>query len=323
MQELFKNAERMAANSEHDVLWLAERERNRGGDQLCVAPLQVWGPLRDKLLAEKTVGAHQRDADARRRLRLGGHLARPQAQRARRPLAVRGARAGGAGRRRASRGAASTSARRSTTPRQGILYVAKHLPPPGRDGLGAAQIDEIVDLVDAADGRTLGLFSSRRAAEAAAEAARERLPHLTILAQGEAQLPELARLFVEDPHACLFGTLSLWQGLDVPGDTCQLVLIDRIPFPRPDDPLMSARQKAADQAGGNGFMQVAATHAALLLAQGSGRLIRTTSDKGVVAILDPRLVTARYGGFLRASLPPMWSTTDRAVVLSALKRLAS
>ena len=161
--------------------------------------------------------------------------------------------------------------------------------------------------MDAADGRTLGLFSSRRAAEAAAEALRERLPHLTILAQGEAQLPELSRLFVEDPHACLFGTLSLWQGLDVPGDTCQLVLIDRIPFPRPDDPLMSARQQAADQAGGNGFMQVAATHAALLLAQGAGRLIRTTSDKGVVAILDPRLVTARYGGFLRASLPPMWS----------------
>ena len=161
--------------------------------------------------------------------------------------------------------------------------------------------------MDAADGRTLGLFSSRRAAEAAAEATRERLPHLTILAQGEAQLPELARLFVEDPHACLFGTLSLWQGLDVPGDTCQLVLIDRIPFPRPDDPLMSARQRAADQAGGNGFMQVAATHAALLLAQGSGRLIRTTTDRGVVAILDPRVVTARYGGFLRASLPPMWS----------------
>ena len=206
--------------------------------------------------------------------------------------------------------------------RQGILYVARHLPPPGRDGLGQAQLDEISDLIDAADGRTLGLFSSRRAADAAAEALRERLPHLTILAQGEAQLPELARLFVEDPHACLFGTLSLWQGLDVPGDTCQLVLIDRIPFPRPDDPLMSARQRAADKAGGNGFMSVAATHAALLLAQGAGRLIRTTSDRGVVAILDPRLVTARYGGFLRASLPPMWPTTERSVVLSALKRLA-
>ncbi|NUR08062.1 MAG: ATP-dependent DNA helicase, partial [Nocardioidaceae bacterium] len=142
-------------------------------------------------------------------------------------------------------------------------------------------------------------------------------------AQGEAQLPELARLFVEDPHACLFGTLSLWQGLDVPGDTCQLVIVDRIPFPRPDDPLMSARQRAADQSGGNGFMQVAATHAALLLAQGTGRLIRTRTDRGVVAILDPRLVTARYGGFLRASLPPMWSTTDRDVVLKALKRLAA
>jgi ATP-dependent DNA helicase DinG len=142
------------------------------------------------------------------------------------------------------------------------------------------------------------------------------------MAQGEAQLPELARLFVEDPHACLFGTLSLWQGLDVPGDTCQLVLIDRIPFPRPDDPLMSARALAADRTGGNGFMSVSATHAALLLAQGAGRLIRTTDDRGVVAVLDPRLVTARYGGFLRASLPPMWPTTDRKVVLDALKRLS-
>jgi ATP-dependent DNA helicase DinG len=84
---------------------------------------------------------------------------------------------------------------------------------------------------------------------------------------------------------------------------------------------LSARQRAADKAGGNGFMQVAATHAALLLAQGAGRLIRTTSDRGVVAVLDPRLVTARYGGFLMASLPPMWRTTDRDVVLKALARL--
>ena len=145
---------------------------------------------------------------------------------------------------------------------------------------------------------------------------------LTTLAQGEAQLPELARQFLSDPHTCLFGTLSLWQGLDVPGDTCQLVLIDRIPFPRPDDPLLSARQRAVERSGGNGFMAVAATHAALLLAQGSGRLIRTASDRGVVAILDPRLATARYAGFLRAGLPPMWPTSDPEVVRSALKRLA-
>jgi ATP-dependent DNA helicase DinG len=322
VQDIFKHSERMAANVDSDVLWLSERDRSRGGDVLCVAPLQVWKPLRDKLLSDKTVVLTSAT------LMLGGDF---------------GTVATSLGLKPSERVDHSIDAQPDPLPedddrlpwrgidvgspfdyaKQAILYVARQLPPPGRDGLVAAQLDEIVDLVDAADGRTLGLFSSRRAAEAAAEAARERLPHLTIMAQGEAQLPELARLFVEDPHACLFGTLSLWQGLDVPGETCQLVLIDRIPFPRPDDPLMSARQRAADQSGGNGFMQVAATHAALLLAQGAGRLIRTTTDRGVVAILDPRLVTARYGGFLRASLPPMWSTTDRDVVLKALQRLAA
>ena len=320
VQEIFQTAERMAANSDSDVLWLAERDPGRGGNQLHVAPLQVWGPLRDRLLTDKTAVLTSAT------LMLGGDF---------NSLAVS---IGLKPDERVTHSLETEDAgpeTEETLPwrgidvgspfdyrRQGILYVARHLPPPGRDGLGSPQIDEIADLVDAADGRTLGLFSSRRAAETAAEATRERLPHLTILAQGEAQLPELARLFVTDPHACLFGTLSLWQGLDVPGDTCQLVLIDRIPFPRPDDPLMSARQRAADQAGGNGFMSVAATHAALLLAQGAGRLIRTTSDRGVVAILDPRLVTARYGGFLRASLPPMWPTTDRTVVLDARRRLA-
>jgi ATP-dependent DNA helicase DinG len=185
-----------------------------------------------------------------------------------------------------------------------------------------APLDEICDLVDALDGRTLGLFSSRRAAETAAEAVRAKLPHLTTLAQGDAQLPELAKQFVEDPHTCLFGTLSLWQGLDVPGDTCQLVIIDRIPFPRPDEPLTVARQRAVADAGGNGFMAVAASHAALLLAQGSGRLIRRVSDRGVVAVLDPRLVTARYGSYLRSSMPPMWTTSDRETAIGALRRLA-
>jgi ATP-dependent DNA helicase DinG len=117
--------------------------------------------------------------------------------------------------------------------------------------------------------------------------------------------------------------LSLWQGVDVPGGACQLVVIEKLPFPRPDDPLMSARQRAVERAGGNGFMSVAATHAALLLAQGSGRLVRRATDRGVVAVLDPRLVTARYGSFLRASLPPMWFTSDHEVVVGALKRLAA
>ncbi|MEP6816116.1 MAG: ATP-dependent DNA helicase, partial [Marmoricola sp.] len=317
-QELFKTAERMAANSDADVLWLAERERNRGGNALCVAPLQVWATMREKLLSDKTV------VFTSATLKLGGDFDAVATSVGLKP-SERIVEFAGPVEREA--GVLRWRGLDVGSPfdygQQAILYVARHLPAPGRDGLGEPQLKEIAELVDAAEGRTLGLFSSRRAAEAAAEAVRERLPHLTTLAQGDAQLPELARQFVDDPHTCLFGTLSLWQGLDVPGETCQLVLIDRIPFPRPDDPLMSARQKAADRAGGNGFMQVAATHAALLLAQGAGRLIRTTSDRGVVAVLDPRLVTARYGSFLRASLPPMWTTDDPAVVRKALARLAS
>ncbi|MFO7253578.1 MAG: helicase C-terminal domain-containing protein, partial [Actinomycetes bacterium] len=119
----------------------------------------------------------------------------------------------------------------------------------------------------------------------------------------------------------LFGTLSLWQGVDVPGPSLSVVIIDRIPFPRPDDPVASARQRHVTAKGGNGFMTVAATHAALLLAQGAGRLLRSIDDRGVVAVLDPRLATARYAGFLRASLPPFWTTTDREKVLAALRRL--
>ena len=314
VQDVFVTAERMAAGSDADVLWLGEA-RDRFPARLHVAPLQVWGPMRDKLLTDKTV------VFTSATLMLGGDFGAVGASLGLKPTERIGSQV-------------ATTDDDTALPwkgidvgspfdygQQSILYVARHLPQPGRDGLGQAQLDEICDLVDALDGRTLGLFSSRRAAETAAEAVRERLPHLTTLAQGDAQLPELARQFVEDPHTCLFGTLSLWQGLDVPGDTCQLVIIDRIPFPRPDDPLMSARAKAADDRGGNGFMEVSATHAALLMAQGAGRLIRTTTDRGIVAVLDPRLETARYGRFLKASLPPMWSTTDPALVRQALGRL--
>ena len=208
--------------------------------------------------------------------------------------------------------------------RQSILYVARHLPPPGRDGSAPELLDELTDLVRAAGGRTLGLFSSMRAAVAAAAVVRER-SGLPVLCQGEASTGALVRRFAADPATCLFGTLSLWQGVDVPGASCSLVVVDRIPFPRPDDPLMSARARAADAAGGSGFRDVSATHAALLLAQGAGRLVRSRQDRGVVAVLDPRLATARYAGFLRASLPPMWFTTDPVQVrrsLAALARLA-
>ncbi|MDL9938781.1 ATP-dependent DNA helicase [Gordonia sp. ABSL1-1] len=207
-------------------------------------------------------------------------------------------------------------------PSSAILYVARHLPRPGRAGVSPETVDELAGLIEAADGRTLGLFSSMRAAREAAEAIRERCD-FPILCQGDDTTSTLVRRFAEDPKTCLFGTLSLWQGVDVPGPSLSLVIIDRIPFPRPDDPLLTARQRAVDARGGNGFLSVAANHAALLLAQGAGRLLRATDDRGVVAVLDSRLATAGYGGYLLASLPPFWRTTDRAVVRSALSRLNS
>jgi ATP-dependent DNA helicase DinG len=206
--------------------------------------------------------------------------------------------------------------------RAGILYVAKDLPAPGRDGTAPATVDAIAELITAAGGRTLGLFSSMRAARNTAEALRKRLD-TPILCQGEGNTGHLVQQFADDPATSLFGTLSLWQGVDVPGPSLSLVIIDRIPFPRPDDPLLTARQRAVESRGGNGFLSVAATHAALLLAQGVGRLLRSSADKGVVAVLDSRLATARYGGFLRASLPPFWETTDRATVTAALRRIAA
>jgi len=202
----------------------------------------------------------------------------------------------------------------------GILYVAAELPRPGPGGISAEALDEMEVLIRAAGGRTLGLFSSHRAALAAAEAMRERLD-VPILYQLDDQVSTLIEQFRTDPRACLFGSTSLWQGIDVPGPSSSLVIIDRIPFPRPDDPISQARTEEVAKRGGNGFMAVSATSAALLMAQGAGRLIRGTEDRGVVAVLDSRLATARYGSFLAKSMPPLWPTSDRTTVLEALRRL--
>lgn len=205
--------------------------------------------------------------------------------------------------------------------KQGIMYVASHLPSPGRDGISDEQLREITELIEASGGGALGLFTSRRAAEEAAEYVRQRVP-FPILCQGEDQLPTLVKEFTDSDESSLFGTLSLWQGVDVPGRTSRLVIIDRIPFPRPNEPLVQARSQAVAAAGGNGFMSVYASRAALLLAQGAGRLLRRVDDRGVVAILDPRVRTARYGSFLMESLPSLWPTNDPKVVRGALERLS-
>lgn len=204
---------------------------------------------------------------------------------------------------------------------QGILYVPKHLPAPGRDGYGEEQLQEMKDLIEAAAGGALCLFTSRAGVERAVKYLQERVD-LPLLCQGEAPLPALIAEFSANPAACLFGTLSLWQGVDVPGLTNRLVIIDRIPFPRPDEPLYAARADVVAKNGGNGFMEVSATHAGLLLAQGAGRLLRRTTDRGVVAVLDSRLVTKRYGNYLLRSMPRLWMTNNLEIVKAALKRLA-
>jgi ATP-dependent DNA helicase DinG len=217
--------------------------------------------------------------------------------------------------------------------RQGILYVATRVPPPGRGGTDDAAMEELADLIGAAGGRTLALFSSWRGVEKAEERLAELLPDrlldrkivpldVPVLVQKRGDsVADLVSRFAAHPRSVLLGTLSLWQGVDVPGEACHLVVIDRIPFPRPDDPLISARSRFAEEHGGNGFTAVSVPRAALLLAQGVGRLIRTSSDRGVVAVLDPRLATAGYGPFLRKSLPPFWFTTDGSLVRQSLTRL--
>jgi len=207
---------------------------------------------------------------------------------------------------------------------QGMLYLPKDLPEPGRDGPSIEALTELGELIQAAGGRTLALFSSWRGVEAADEHLRDVLAELKlpIITQrrGDSVGP-LVDKFAKDEKSILLGTISLWQGIDVPGSACTLVVIDRIPFPRPDEPVLSARAAEADAAGGSGFMQISLPRAALLLAQGTGRLIRSLDDKGVVAILDSRIVNKRYGSILLNSMPPFWRTSDGAVIKEALRRL--
>ena len=207
---------------------------------------------------------------------------------------------------------------------QGMLYLPKDLPEPGRDGPSQEMLTELGELIEAAGGRTLALFSSWRGVEAADEHLRNVLAELKIpiitQRRGDSVGP-LVEKFAKDERSILLGTISLWQGIDVPGSACTLVVIDRIPFPRPDEPVLSARAAEADAAGGSGFMQISLPRAALLLAQGTGRLIRSLDDRGVVAILDSRIVNKRYGSILLNSMPPFWRTSDGTVIKDALRRL--
>jgi ATP-dependent DNA helicase DinG len=353
LDELSKTSQRLLEEADHDVAWVEKPEGAAAGRRaLVVAPLSVAGTLATHLYEDRTVVATSatlalggRFDTVARALGLGPAPA-PTAP----PSPAAGALAAGTARTTAPSRSTATADAPTTAPpppagqsaaepaggwrsldvgspfdypRQGILYVAAHLPRPAASGLPAAAGEELLGLVGALGGRTLGLFSSRRAALQAAELLRARTD-LPVLLQGEEALPLLVRRFRQERASCLFGVMSLWQGVDVPGDSCQLVVIDRLPFPRPDEPLAAARAAAVDSAGGSGFSSVSVPIAAVRLAQGVGRLIRSTGDKGVVAVLDSRLETARgYGAFLRRSLPPFWYTTRPDIARGALERLAA
>jgi ATP-dependent DNA helicase DinG len=197
-----------------------------------------------------------------------------------------------------------------------LLYVARHLPDRRAAGAQEALHEELAQLLEAAGGRTLALFTSRRATEAAAEALAPELP-VTLLQQGDLPKSLLLEKFATDETSCLFATMGFWQGVDIPGRALSLVTIDKLPFPRPDDPLLQARR---ERAGGGAFSLVDLPRAATLLAQGAGRLIRNTDDRGVVAVLDPRLATASYRGVLLATLPPMRRSVDIQEVESFLRQ---
>jgi ATP-dependent DNA helicase DinG len=199
-----------------------------------------------------------------------------------------------------------------------LLYCAKHLPDPRRPGAREALHQELGSLISAAGGRTLALFTSWRAMHEAADALRPTLPY-EVLAQGDKPKAKLLDSFSSDHGACLFATMSFWQGVDVPGPTLSLVTLDRLPFSRPDDPLLQARR---DRAGAAAFRAVDLPRAATLLAQGAGRLIRSSTDKGVVAVLDSRLATANYRPALLAGLPPMRRTVDHDEVVAFLEEIA-
>ncbi len=200
----------------------------------------------------------------------------------------------------------------------GMLYCAAHLPDPRSADFRAAVQKEIADLATAAGGRTLALFTSYSAMQEAADALLATLDG-PILVQGDAPREALVERLRAERGAVLCATMSFWQGVDIPGDDLTLVTIDRLPFPRPNEPVAQARR---DRAGPAAFRVVDIPRAQTLLAQAAGRLIRRSSDRGVVAVLDPRLATAKsYRWELINALPPFRRTKDRADVLQFLAEI--
>ncbi|MGZ8764867.1 MAG: ATP-dependent DNA helicase [Acidimicrobiia bacterium] len=284
---------RLASPAEGDVVWVEGRRAMK------VAPVDPGALMAKRLFARRavvllsaTMGAGERFEPLARRVGLDPDLP-----------CTGGAQPPGLGYR--SLRVASPFDYRE----QGLLYVPRALPEPNDPTWPDAADAEIAALVDAAGGRTLVLCTSNAAVSRIADHLREVSEH-SILAQGEGSKRTLIESFVGDETSCLVATRSFWVGIDVPGVSCVLVVIDRIPFARPDDPMVSARRELAQRDGQSPFFAVDLPDAALILAQGSGRLIRSRSDRGVVCVLDRRLATKDYRTVLLRALPPMRRTVS-------------
>jgi ATP-dependent DNA helicase DinG len=223
-------------------------------------------------------------------------------------------------------GLASASTLRFDSPfdyaSQALLYLPAGLPEPSDPAFGDAVIDTARPLIASARGGAFLLFTSHRALRAAAERLRGQLPAgQPLLVQGSAPREQLLRQFRTSGHAVLLGTASFWEGVDVQGSALRLVVIDKLPFASPEDPVVRARIEFLTSQGSNPFKDYQLPEAVLALKQGVGRLIRSEDDHGVVVICDPRLTRRAYGRIFRDSLPPMAVTRTAEVVLQRLGKL--
>jgi ATP-dependent DNA helicase DinG len=209
---------------------------------------------------------------------------------------------------------------------QALLYVPEKLPEPNSEGYTRAVVDAALPVIEAAEGRTFFLFTSLRAMREARELMETGMKRMgmeyPLLMQGEGSRTELLGRFRKLGNAVLLGSASFWEGVDVKGEALSLVIIDRLPFAPPDDPVLAARIEKMNSEGRNAFMEYQVPQAVITLKQGSGRLIRDENDRGVLMICDPRLISKHYGQRIWRSLPPMKRTRDLGEVRDFYKRIA-
>ena len=306
---------RLASPAADDVVWI---ERVRNTDRICIAPVAVGEILGTSLLDRRPVIAVSAT--------LGGD---PPFREFASAIGFASSAPVGSWGERDDDGVTDSETGRGYQPLQasssfdwkvqGLLYVGRDLPDPGRDN--DAWIDKAGDrlcrLVNAAGGRALVLCTSHANVRRFAALLRERTEH-DVLCQGDAEVGRLVASFLEDETSVLVGTRSFWAGIDAPGVACVLVVIDRIPFPAPNEPLHAARRERAERLGMNAFAAVDLPRAALVLAQGAGRLLRSRTDRGVVAVLDPRLATRDYRRVLLSAIPPLRRSVDITAVCTFL-----